>query len=98
MKRAARRRGPAGGLSSSQRLAWALVAMLLVVAPAFDYGWAEPRLTDGPGTRCPLHANPVLTAQPLSPTPAFGLQALVVVEPLVRLSLVSPSIFIPPRV
>lgn len=76
---------------------WALVAVFLVVAPAFDYGWAEPRLTDGPGARCPLHANPALTAQPLSPAPAFGLRALVVVEPLVRPSLVPPSIFIPPR-
>lgn len=97
MKRAARRRGRAGGLSSSQRLGWVLVAVFLVVAPAFDYAWAEPRRTDGPGARCQLHANPVLTGQPLSPAPAFELQALVVVEPLVRPSLVPPSIFIPPR-
>jgi len=85
MNRAARRRGRAGGLSSSQQLVWALVAVFLVVAPAFE------------GARCPLHANPALTAQPLSPAPAFGLRALVVVEPLVRPSLVPPSIFIPPR-
>ena len=71
--------------------------MLLVVAPAFDYAWAEPRLADGSGARCQLHANPGLTAQPPSPIPAFGVQALVVVEPLVRLSLVAPSVFIPPR-
>lgn len=97
MNRAARRRGPAERLSSSQRLVWALVAMLLVVAPAFDYAWAAPRLTDGPGARCPFHANPGWTAQPPSPIPAFLVQTLVVVEPLARLLLVAPSVFIPPR-
>jgi hypothetical protein len=75
---------------------WALVAVFLVVAPAFDYAWAEPWRTDDPDVRCQLHAN-LLTGQPLSPAPAFGLQVLVVVEPLVRPSLVPPSIFIPPR-
>ena len=86
-----------GGLPLGRRVLWALVALALVVAPAFDFASARARPADGSGARCPLHANPGLTAEPVSATPAFVVQALGLVEPLARLALVPSSIFIPPR-
>ena len=59
------RHGPGSrGVSLAQRVLWALVAVVLVVAPAFDVTTsAHFRPGYGSGARCPLHANPGLTAE-----------------------------------
>ena len=93
------RHGPKSrGVSLAQRVLWALVVLALVVAPAFDVAASvHSRPGYGSGARCPLHANPGLTAEAVAAMPAFVGQALALVEPLVRLAPVPSPIFIPPR-
>lgn len=80
-----------------RRVGWVLAILLLVVAPVLDLAWNEPTLDEGRGMRCQLHANPVMALEPLSPLVALPAELLLPFEPLDRLPLVSPLIFIPPR-
>ncbi len=78
-----------------QRMVWALVVLLLVVAPALDLGWAEPTLSQG---YCQLHANPGVALEPTAPIIILAAELLVPFELLTRLPFIASTIFIPPRI
>jgi len=78
------------------RAGLALLAVVILVMPALDLAWNEPKLAER-GTPCPLHANPVLVVcgAALDVGQAFGPGA-VAGEPL-RPQPYDASIFIPPK-
>jgi len=80
----------AGSWRAVQRMVWALVVLLLVVAPALDLGWAEPTLSRG--GHCQLHANPA------APIIVLAAELLLPFESLARLPFIASTIFIPPRI
>lgn len=79
------------------RAALTLLALVILVMPALDLAWHEPKLAESQGVRCPLHANPVVMVCPAAldvdqafePGEVFG-------EPL-RPQPLDASIFIPPK-
>ena len=46
------------------RVSLAVLALVVLVMPALDLGWNEPKLAGHPGVPCPLHANPVVDVRP----------------------------------
>ena len=75
----------------------AVLALVVLVIPALDLGWNEPKLAGHPGMPCPLHANPAVGVCPaafnVSPTSESG----DVIDPPLRLPLLDASIFVPPK-
>ena len=71
--------------------------IVLVVVPALDLAWHEPLQDQSPGARCPLYANPAAVFEPLSLVVALAAECLLPFEPPDHFPLMSPSIFIPPR-
>jgi len=81
-----------------RRFVWALAALLLLVTPALDLAWNEPAADEGQGARCQLHANPVVTFQPVAPVIALAAELPLPFELPDPVPLLGPSIFVPPRV
>jgi hypothetical protein len=73
-----------------------LLALVLLVMPALDLAWNEPKAAEQQGTRCPLHANPIVVVCPLALDAAQESRPGDVVETLLRPQLYDTSIFIPP--
>lgn len=88
------RRSP-GERRHSPLLFCALVALLLVVAPALDLAWHEPALDGAP---CQLQANPGVALPPVSPVVTCAAEWLLPVDGPGRVPLMGASIFVPPRV
>lgn len=80
------------------RAIFAVALFLVVVVPALDLAWNEPLLDESQDARCQLHANPAMAFQPVSPVLPCAAEFLLDVEPLGRLPLFDPYIFVPPRV
>lgn len=87
----------AGHFRTVPRAVLAVVALLLVVVPVLDLAWNHASPDDAQGVRCPLHANPAVTALPTWPVAPGPLEFLVSSNLLAASSLLGPSIFIPPR-
>lgn len=90
--------GVPGTSLTVRRFVSALAALLLLVTPALDLAWNEPELDENQGMRCQLHANPVVALQPVAPVVVLASGLLFPFEPLDRVPLPGPSIFVPPRV
>lgn len=86
----------AGNWRTVQRMVWALVVLLLVVAPALDLGWAEPTLSRG--GHCQLHANPGVALERTAPIIVLAAELLLPFESLARVPFIASTIFIPPRI
>jgi hypothetical protein len=87
-----------GTRHAAVRAALTLLALLILVMPALDLAWNEPKVAERQATRCPLHANPVVIVSP--PAVAAGQESEpgdVVRAPL-RPHLYDASIFVPPKV
>lgn len=76
------------------RVAWAAVALLLVVMPALDLAWGEP---PGHGVPCQLQANPGIAPTLPDAVGSWAPIRLVVPEPQEWARGFMPSIFVPPR-
>jgi hypothetical protein len=76
------------------RVGWLLVTLVLIVVPMLDLASGE-RLHDA--TRCPVHANPGLSAAPDVPSVALATPLPQLFDPSARVPLLASSIFIPPR-
>jgi hypothetical protein len=86
-----------GNTPAGRRALLVFVAFLLVMAPLADLAWNEPALDAGQGTLCPLHANPGVAIERVSPTVARSSEPAPFSNPLRHFFLLSASIFIPPR-
>jgi hypothetical protein len=86
-----------GARRPAVRALLAFLALVILVMPALDLAWNEPRLAERQGAPCPLHANPVMVVCPaaLDVGQAFE-PGEVLGEPL-RPQLYDASIFIPPK-
>ena len=78
------------------RVAWGLLALLVVVAGAVDKGRAEPGV-DGWSAGCPLHTNPAFAAAPAVAVIVPVARALVAAKSSGPPSRPGPAIFVPPR-
>jgi hypothetical protein len=88
------RRGTPG---PTVRAALALLALVILVMPALDLAWNEPKAAERQGTRCPLHANPVVVGCPLAVDVGRDSEPGDVAGAPLRPQLYDASIFIPPK-
>ena len=86
-----------GARGRAVRAALTLLTLVILVMPALDLAWNESRAAERQGTRCPLHANPVVVASP--PTVDAGQESEPgdVAGPPIRSQPYDASIFIPPK-
>lgn len=85
----------AGGLAV--RAGLTVLALVLLVMPALDLGWNEPKLAERQEARCPLHANPVVVVCSATLDVAQAFEPGAVLGQLLRPQLLDASIFIPPK-
>jgi hypothetical protein len=86
-----------GARRPGARFALALLALTVLVLPALDLGWNEPRLAERQGTPCPFHANPVVDFCPTAIDVGLTSEPGEIVGPPLRPQLYDASIFIPPK-
>ena len=79
------------------RLSLVALALIILVMPALDLGWNEPKLAGHPGVPCPLHANPVVDLCPAATDVGLTSESPEIVDPPLRLQLFDASIFTPPK-
>jgi hypothetical protein len=84
-------------VQAMRRAGWAVVVILLVLAPVLDLSWNEPMLDGGQHTHCQLHATPGMALEPACIVVTFAVELLLPPKLLDRLPLVGSSIDIPPR-
>ena len=65
--------------------------------PALDLAWNEPKAAERQGTRCPLHANPVVVVCPLVVDASQESKPGDVPDAPLRPQLYDASIFVPPK-
>lgn len=83
-----------GHAGTPRRIAWLLLALLLIVIPTLDLV-STARATHG--SSCPLHGNPMLGAGTVVPPCPLLVRRLLLRESPRHRSLAGPTIFIPPR-
>jgi len=79
------------------RAALALLALVVLVIPALDLAWNEPKAAERQGIRCPLHANPAVVVSPLAADTSHDSEPGEVTGTPLRPQLYDTSIFIPPK-
>lgn len=87
-----------GARGPAVRAALTLLALVILVMPALDLAWNEPKVTERQATRCPLHANPVVIVSPPAVDAGQESEPDDVAKAPLRPQLCDASIFIPPKV
>ena len=86
-----------GAPGPTVRAALVLLVLVILVLPALDLAWNEVKAAERQGTRCPLHANPIVVPGLLPGDVSQESEpGDVAVTPL-RPQLYDASIFIPPK-
>lgn len=86
-----------GAPGPTVRAALTLLALVVLVMPALDLAWNEPKAAERQGTRCPLHANPVVVVCPLVVDASQESKSGDVPDAPLRPQLYDASIFVPPK-
>ena len=79
------------------RVSFAVLALVVLVMPALDLGWNEPKVAGHPGMPCPLHANPIVDICPATIDVGQTSEPREIVGSPLRPQLYDASIFIPPK-